>query len=194
MVKVVFFSLIFQDVCVCVCVCVCVFQKFDSDVSWYRFLWVYPVGFTEFLESVGLCLLPNLRNSAIIYLILSQFHLFFFLWDSNGMNVRFFFFNSPQVSVAPFIFFFQCIFFLFFRLSSFCYSILSSLFLSFGPSILLLSPFTEFLVSLIVFFSLIFPFHSSLNFLFLWWRFIFFSFISKTFIIAHWSILKIMPV
>ena len=38
-----------------------------------------------------------------------------------------------------------------------------------------LGPFTEFLVSLTVFFSVIFPFHSSLNFLFLWWRLLFFS-------------------
>ena len=53
--------------------------KYLKNVGPPRFFWVYPVGFTEFLESVGLCLLPNSRNSAIIYLILSQFHPFFFL-------------------------------------------------------------------------------------------------------------------
>ena len=53
--------------------------KYLKNIGPPRFIWVYPVGFTEFLESVGLCLLPNSRNSAIIYLILSQFHPFFFL-------------------------------------------------------------------------------------------------------------------
>ena len=134
--------------------------KYLKNVGPPRFFWVYPVGFTEFLESVGLCLLPNSRNSAIIYLILSQFHPFFFLWDSNDMNVRFFFLNSPQVSVAPFIFFFQCIFSLFFRLSSFCYPIFKFTVSFFWP----LYPVVEPIYWVFSFTYYIFQFNISISF------------------------------
>lgn len=38
------------------------FQMFDFDVSWYWFLWVHTLVFTQFPKSVVLWLLPNLEN------------------------------------------------------------------------------------------------------------------------------------
>ena len=66
--------------------------------------------FTEFLASIGLCLLPNLRYSAIIYL--NSFSAPpFFSFPSSDMNVRFFFFLIVHRSLL-FCSFFSSVYFL----------------------------------------------------------------------------------
>lgn len=133
------------------------FQKFNHKDSWCRYLWVYPVYPAQLLESVCLCLLPNLGSFQPKFLqVLYSFCLFLFC-DSDNLNVRSFVI-IPQVPEALFVFgFFSlsfcCIFFsLFLRFSNFnC----SGFQFTGSPDffILLLILSNELLISVIMFFS-----------------------------------------
>lgn len=128
------------------------FQTFDYAVPWISSGLSY-LRFSQILQSVGLCCLPNLGSFPLLFLLirLQAYSVTPLLWDSKDENVRSFM-TAPLVP-GPLLFFVnQYIFSLFisqgnFYCSIFKFAVLSSLvYLDIESS-------TEFFVFFIVLFS-----------------------------------------
>ena len=188
--KVSFFFSILQK-----CFFVLIFQKFDCDMSWCGFIWIYLCGFILF----EVCLPPwfcEFVPVAKFEEVFRHYFKFFFSltlfllsWNSDGRNVRSFVI-VPWVPETVFIFRFSlfslCCSYWIISIRSLSLLILSSL-----SSFLLLRP-SIILISVIIFFSPKISFWFFFYFLFIYETLCFFAETFCLFIcskhVHHWSV------